>query len=101
MPNERLPMTSQQYQLLKEIVLAAWERGADTRTAFLDQACGNDAELYRLAVQMLRADENAGHFLTKPVMDLSEAGLKDIEHAGMIGMRIGHYVIEGVIGHGG
>jgi hypothetical protein len=48
------------------IFFAALERSAEERAAFLDQACGGDADLRARIEQMLAAQSHLGGFLNPP-----------------------------------
>jgi hypothetical protein len=51
---------------IEAIFTAALARPAEERAAYLDQACGGDAELRRRVEALLQAHDNAGSFLNRP-----------------------------------
>ena len=52
-------MNRERHARIKELFLAACERPAGERGSFLDQVCGDDAELRRAVDDLLAADEEA------------------------------------------
>src|SRR6266568_297475 len=53
----------------RDIFLAAVERPADERAAFLDAACAGDTELRRRVEALLRAHDEPGSLLDRPAAD--------------------------------
>src|SRR5689334_17630563 len=53
----------------RDIFLAAVERPAAERPAFLDAACAGDAELRRRVEALLRAHDEPGSLLDRPAVD--------------------------------
>uniref|UniRef100_Q01P94 Serine/threonine protein kinase n=1 Tax=Solibacter usitatus (strain Ellin6076) TaxID=234267 RepID=Q01P94_SOLUE len=92
-------MTPEQYQRVTELLAEAWELNAVERSSFLDRACGGDAKLRELVDDLLAAKDDAAHFLSTPLMNLEEAGLKD--NSDLVGTRVGRYTIQALIGRGG
>jgi eukaryotic-like serine/threonine-protein kinase len=96
-------MNSDHDQRVKEIFADALDRtGGAGRTAYLDQACGEDAQLRQQVEVLLAAHEKAGAFLEEPTppspgtMPLFDAPLTEKP-----GDRIGHYKLCEKIGEGG
>jgi hypothetical protein len=56
---------------IEAIFTAALARPAEERAAYLDQACGSDAELRRRGEALLQAHDNAGSFLNQPAAPAS------------------------------
>jgi serine/threonine-protein kinase len=98
-------MTAEQWQRVKEILEAAWERDAGERAAFLDQACDDDPLLRSRVEALLGADENVGEFLALPAIELANgaATVPDEPREDSLppGTRVGRYAIDSVIGRGG
>src|SRR5262245_27243997 len=83
----------------EELFHAALEQSPETRQAFLDSACGNDAELRQHVDRLVSADENAGSFLDQtrvadPIVTIGAAG-------SLAGMEFGHYRVVAPLGVGG
>jgi WD40 repeat protein/serine/threonine protein kinase/tetratricopeptide (TPR) repeat protein len=94
---------SADFQRVKDIFLAALEREAGAqRSAYLNEACGQDSELRQRVEALLARHEAAGSFLQSPVPVLDPYPTVDEpvgpEHTGMI---IGPYKLLQQIGEGG
>jgi serine/threonine protein kinase len=89
-------MENDLWRQAEEIFHAALERPRESRPAFLDEACGENAELRRQVERLILTDEQAGSFLEKPVFAGAMA-----EEIHMIGKTLGHYQITSQIGKGG
>lgn len=87
-------MTPAEWARVKKVVADALERPETERAAFLDEACGPDAQL-RAEVERLLASEEAGS-LESPV-----AGALSPVPELAAGQGLGHFRIEGRIGQGG
>ena len=60
-------MKQELWRRAEDLFHAALERSPEVRRAFLDEACGEYAELRRLVEMLVSADEHAGTLLEKPV----------------------------------
>ncbi len=92
-------MDPQRFQQVKELVLAALEQPPEAHSAFLQDACGDDASL-RAEVESLLADEAvvSEDFLAPlPLTGTS----RDAPTPSRAGQRIGSYEIEELIDTGG
>ncbi len=86
---------SENFERIRELLLAALERPAAERAAWLDEACG-DNEALRAAVQsLLDQEDSGGEFLRTA----GAFGLADAEVA--LPERIGPYRIKEMLGEGG
>ena len=79
---------------------ATLERDPVERSAFLNAACGADAELRKRVEQLLRLHENVGDFLEQPAVAWAatrdaSAGVEEVGHT------IGRYKLLEEIGEGG
>jgi dipeptidyl aminopeptidase/acylaminoacyl peptidase len=90
------PLTPERYRQAKSILHAALELDAAERTAFLDKACRDDAELKAEVQSLLEHDQESAGFLEKPAMEGVEAGFRLKP-----GSRLGPYEIVEAIGAGG
>ena len=77
----------------EEIFHAALERSPEDRQRFLDEACGDDAELRQQVEILISNDERAGDFLEEP--------LRADTFSLSAGTMIGRYRVEQELGHGG
>ena len=84
------------WQRAEELFHNVLEHSPEARRAYLDKACGEDAELRHEVETLLSQDEQAGSFLEKPVL----AGAM-VEGSLMIGKTLGHYQITSQLGKGG
>jgi eukaryotic-like serine/threonine-protein kinase len=77
----------------------ALERSPEVRRAFLDEACGEDAELRRQVEILVSKDEQAGSFLEKPLL----AGFSATSGTSgpQMGRQCGAYTILSLLGAGG
>ena len=86
---------------VEQIFNAALEkRSATERAAYLDGACGNDADLRARVEALLVAHEAAGSFLGAPTLD-ADATLPDSPVSEGAGTKIGRYKLLQMIGEGG
>jgi eukaryotic-like serine/threonine-protein kinase len=96
---------------VEEIFHAALERPQEARPSFLDEACGEDAELRRQVEILLSNDARAGSALEKPA--LADTRTSAADTAGTyrelqsdaapirIGRMVSHYRIAAKLGQGG
>ena len=77
----------------EELFHAALERSPEDRQGFLDEACGDDADLRRQVELLVSNLEQAGSFLEKSL--LAEASSMPA------GTMLGRYRVEQELGHGG
>ena len=72
----------------------------DKRAAYLDEACGNNAELRSKVEALLKAHNEAGDFLEVPAID-PNATVEESPSIEGPGTRIGRYELLELIGEGG
>jgi eukaryotic-like serine/threonine-protein kinase len=77
------------------------EQAADRRAAFLEAACGGDAELRHRVEVLLRAQANPGSFLLSPAHGVGHSPTHDHPPAERPGTQIGPYKLLQQIGEGG
>jgi eukaryotic-like serine/threonine-protein kinase len=92
-------MTPERWRRIEEIFREASEHPEADRDAFLDQACGDDAEL-RNEVASLLSHEGEDGFIQSAIAGGTYL-LEDHQHDAAIGSHIGIYRVTGVVGHGG
>jgi TolB-like protein len=89
-------MDSDRFHRVEELYHAALERPPDQRSAFLDQACGNDAQLRSEVESLLAFESKADQFLEKPAAEVaSDTG------SSLLGRRLSRYHIVEKLGSGG
>lgn len=94
-----LAMKKDLWHRAEELFHAALERPADARQAFLDEACGEDAELRRQVGTLISQDGQAGSlFETSPLADVAA---KSRTRESLVGRQHGQYRILSVLGAGG
>src|SRR5215207_7600118 len=91
----------QYWERVKDIFQGALERRGAQRTSFLDDKCGNHAELREEVESLLRSYEVAGSFMEAPAVAHAADSLAGAEQKLIPGQRIKHYQIVNLIGEGG
>jgi eukaryotic-like serine/threonine-protein kinase len=85
---------------LEQLFAAACDLSAAERAAFLDTACGGDDTLRAELESLLRAEVQAGDFLSEAAQ-LPAAAMSQTPHTLAPGTRLGVWEIRAFIGHGG
>lgn len=95
------PIETERWRQIEQLYQAALELGPIQREAFLDQACGSDAELRWQVESLLHCDEKAKNFIETPALEV--AAQLDSEHEAkeLAGQRIGAFEIVSLLGAGG
>ncbi|MEP6809076.1 MAG: serine/threonine-protein kinase, partial [Chthoniobacterales bacterium] len=88
-------------ETLKELFHSARELPADERAAFLDQACGGNAELRQEIHALLQSDHSATSFIADPPVELAAEVFGRAELPSDIGRKIGQYQLLEIVGCGG
>ena len=88
-------------ETLKEIFHSARELRGVQRKAFLDQACGEDAELRREIDALLESDREADGFIAGPPAQLAAELFGSAQESADVGRAIGQYKLIECIGSGG
>lgn len=86
---------------VEEIFQAALDRPPDSRSAFLEEACGDDTALRSELEALLNADAAAEGFLDSPLAGngVTDSGAKVSDP--LIGARVGRYHVERLVAVGG
>ncbi|PYQ63947.1 MAG: hypothetical protein DMF53_08760 [Acidobacteria bacterium] len=98
-----LPADPERWQRIEALLDEMFDRPAEERRAFLDQACAGDPEL-RAQMEALRiADERAGSFLSTPAAEVAAELLAETsgEAAHPVAGELGPYRLVREIGSGG
>lgn len=102
-------MTPERWQRVEALLDEALEREPSTRDAWLDGACGDDADLRRSVGDLLSAGEEAGTFMEsnglEPVARLRDAVVRVHEQRQaekeFVGKQVGPYRVIRRLGKGG
>ena len=86
---------------MQDIFLAALDRGAKERAAFLDRACADDRDLRREVESLLAAHETSDPLLDRTVGVVAAQVLAQEQCEAIVGQAIGAYRVERQIGRGG
>ena len=90
-------MTTQQWQLVKDLFEAALEQGDDDCAAFLAEACPEDREVRAEVQSLLAAHASDSSFMSKPAGSL----LVDAHPTLLDGQHLGNYEVISTLGKGG
>lgn len=96
------PMTPERWAEVSRLFEAAAALPPEERQAFLDEACGGDADLGAEVASLLAADERAPAFLEQGAVDLVAGELEPEEPpAAVEGERLGPYRLVRELARGG
>jgi len=90
-------VTTQQWQLVKELFEAALERDDEDPAAFLAEACPDDREVRDEVQSLLAAHTRDSTFMSQPVGSL----LGDTRPTLLTGQHLGNYEVIATLGKGG
>ena len=94
-------MTQERWQQVERLYHAALQRAPSERTAFLDQACGDDADLRAEIDSLLAAAAGGEAFLEVSALEVTARALAaELPRLG-VGQRLGAYEILAPLGAGG
>src|SRR5688572_28874981 len=88
-------MNQELWWRVEEIFHSALGRAPESRSAFLDAACGGDPELRREVQSLLLREEKVGSFLEAPALQ------SPFNAESVIGLQFGPYRIVSALGAGG
>src|SRR6185369_8391525 len=94
-------MSPERYQLIGQLFNEALARAPEDRSAWLEQACGDDVELRAEVEKLLSKHFQAGAFLESPATNVLADFLAQEQHSLAPGERISHYQIVSFLGAGG
>ncbi len=89
------------WQDVKEILYPVLEMEAAERASFLDEKCGDDAELRDEVESLIAAHDNAAERFESPAVEMIAGVVSDEQSDAMVGRSIGHYDIIDKLGSGG
>ena len=93
-------MKTERFEQVDRIFQAAVEREPAERQAYIDEACGGDAELRSRVQALISADERAGTFIETPAYKVVSQMTEERSRT-MMGQRIGPYRVASALGVGG
>jgi serine/threonine-protein kinase len=98
-----LPADPERWRRIEALLDEVFERPAEERRAFLDEACAGNPELRAQMEALLTADEEAGGFLATPAHQAAAELLADTagEAAPLADRELGPYRLVREIGSGG
>src|ERR1044071_6924346 len=95
-------MTPERWQIIEQLFQSARLRQtAGERDAYLDGACGNDAQLRAEVEQLLEAEDSAGSFINTSAVKVAAGMIAADRAAQMQGKSVAHYKIISALGAGG
>jgi eukaryotic-like serine/threonine-protein kinase len=92
-------MEAAEWDEIFELFHAARERSGPERISLLDSVCGDNSKLRKAVEDLLKEDEAASGFLSRPVFIGRTP--KSAETPVYSGKRLGRYTLETLIGRGG
>jgi serine/threonine protein kinase len=92
-------MDPQRWSRVFDLLHSALQRAPEARASFLDDACAGDAELRRQVELAVANESKAEGFLETPA--LGDATLTVAGQAHLVGLQIGPYRVDSLLGAGG
>jgi serine/threonine protein kinase len=89
------------WQKVEKICQSALELEANQRTAFIEQACGADAELRREVGSLLKFDKPGDRFIEQPALEAAARMIAQGQPESLLGQQLGSYQIQSLLGAGG
>jgi serine/threonine protein kinase/dipeptidyl aminopeptidase/acylaminoacyl peptidase len=89
------------WEQIESIYQSAVEREEHQRAAFLEEACGADAELRREVESLLACNPSAQGFMGKTALEVAAMKLAADRAPLLVGRQFGNYKIVSLIGAGG
>jgi serine/threonine-protein kinase len=94
-------MTPERWQKITSIFEAALQRDDGARTAYVNEACGDDRELRREVEAMLASHDQASRFIEEPAMGVAAQLVTSAGGKSLVGKTISHYNVLSLLGRGG
>jgi len=94
-------MSPERWQQVNYLFHSALDQPSETRTAYLNDVCRNDDSLRLEVESLLAAHEQTTDFIESPAFEIAPELLVNGGPGALVGERVGHYLIERLIGVGG
>jgi serine/threonine-protein kinase len=94
-------MTPERWQKITAIFEAALQRDAGARSAYVNEACGDDRELRSEVEAMLASHDQASRFIEEPAAAVAARLVANTGSDSLIGKTIAHYKVLSLLGRGG
>src|SRR5437879_3307524 len=94
-------MTPERHRQIGELFHAALSMDPNSRSAFLDEACGGDESLRREVQMLLESHEQAENFIAAPALEVAARALAEAGTRSRAGQRLGSFEILSLVGAGG
>ena len=95
-------MTPERYQRIGQLFAEALDHPSEKRAAFLEESCGQDADLRAAVEKMLAGFSDAGDFFARPALDVAAELLAQQQaQPALLGKQISHYQVLSLLGAGG
>ena len=91
----------ERYRRIDALLDRALELEGRARTAFLDEACGDDADLRREIDALIASHDHAGSFLEAPAIEAAARSVAREAAPSLVGRTLGPYPIRAILGSGG
>jgi serine/threonine protein kinase len=89
------------WQQIEKICQSALELEESQRKAFLEEACGADAELRREVESLLGFDKRGDGFIEQPALEAAARMIGQEKPESLLGQQLGSYQIQSLLGAGG
>src|SRR5437870_4343435 len=94
-------MSSERWEQIQSLYLAALDREPRQRPAFLDAACAGDQALRREVESLLDQQHYVERFIEAPALEVVAKALAENQSGSMLGQQIAAYKILDPLGSGG
>jgi serine/threonine protein kinase/Tol biopolymer transport system component len=94
-------MKPERWRQVDQLFQAALERAPEDRSAFINEACGDDDSLRREVEALLAADGEARSLIETPAYAVAAPLIVGGDAPTLLGKTIGHYQIISLVGKGG
>jgi serine/threonine protein kinase len=89
------------WQQIEKICQSALELDESRRSAFLEEACGGDAELRRDVESLLKYDRHGDRFIEQTALEAAARMIGQEKPESLLGQQLGSYQIQSLLGERG